>query len=526
MLFTNVNVTNSIGLVTGTPPPAANATEAVVVINANNSITPLDASIVPSTVALDSRFPAPQYMRLLGPNLLEALEVQFPVPGAPTDGEPAFLGDPTLCTDFSESGSGLGACFPLTTTLVIQNIRVNVSGLAPQVQVAAIVSITGPTGASFTSNEVKIGLPLVGLITEVTPDEVGAGLLCKTDERHPIITLTEGFATSFKTIGVPTFSPINTQVESGYFSPGSGISKGGATQGTRFKIWFLNVPDGVTVSVPTGMNNTTIGETHDCNLKTNWDGDALCLQLITGADAWGAGGTSAAFGDGETDVAIDGDGMGMVVYEVKDANPFVTESWDLEPSFDWDLGAADPGTAQIVVNFAPIATGLEDEYSFVADDVSPRPRFIDTGGDPADAFALRRCTTTLLFPWVTNQSNFDTGFAISNTSKDWLDTAHQSGVCRVHWHGVDIDGPTDAGDDTESAGIILAGDQFIFLASGARPGFQGYVIVVCEFQFAHGFAFLSNSFGAPATLAQGYLALILEKYDLGGARVAPEASDQ
>ena len=49
---------------------------------------------------------------------------------------------------------------------------------------------------------------------------------------------------------MPTFIPGNTQVESGYYSPG-----GGATQGTRFKIWFLNVPDGVDVSVDVSHNN-------------------------------------------------------------------------------------------------------------------------------------------------------------------------------------------------------------------------------------------------------------------------------
>ena len=249
-----------------------------------------------------------------------------------------------------------------------------------------------------------------------------------------------------------------------------------------------------------------------------------CIIQVSNADEWGAGGFPIAFGDGMTDVDIDVDGMGMVVYEVMDGNPFVTESCALEVWFDWDVGSADPGTAQIVVNFAPIATGLEDEYSFVADDVSPRPRFIDSGDSPADAFALRRCTTTLLFPWVTNQSNFDTGFAISNTSADWLGTTPQSGICTIHWHGTDAGGATFA--DTPSAGIIAAGDQFIFLTSTWAPGFQGYVIVVCEFQFAHGFAFLTDGFGGVTTLAQGYLGLILEDFDTGFARSGPEALNQ
>ena len=83
VLANNTNFTNSIGLVTG---GGATTTEAVIVINSNDSTTPLDASVVPSTTAIDSRFPRPQYMRLLGDNLLEALQMQFPVPGAPTDG--------------------------------------------------------------------------------------------------------------------------------------------------------------------------------------------------------------------------------------------------------------------------------------------------------------------------------------------------------------------------------------------------------------------------------------------------------
>ena len=502
------------------------STEAVVIINANHSTTPLDASIVPSTTSTDSRFPGPQYMRLLGNNLLEALGVQFPVPGAPNDVNDPGGVDGLCVGDGSE-------CFPFATTIRISNIRVNASVLALAAQVDAIVSMTGPTTIPVFPNVLNIALPLIGLTWEVDgapadDDSLvsGAGLLCETDSRHPTITLSEGFATSFKIIGVPTFTPGNTQVESGYFSPGSGATGGGATQGTRFKIWFLNVPTGVDVSVPTSMNNSadvtlpTPLETNDCSDPSNWDSDALCLHLISGADASGAGGSPVAFGDGMTSVDIDSDGMGMVVYEVFDGNPFVTEACTLTVWFEWDEGAADPGSAQIVVNFAPIATGLEDEYSFVADDVSPRPRFINTGPSPEDAFSLRRCTTTLLFPWVTNQAGFDTGIAVSNTSKDWLDTPNQSGICTVHWHGANSQGRTFP--DTPS-GVIDVGEQFIFLVSTEAPDFQGYVIVLCEFQFAHGFAFITDGFGGVTTIAQGYLALVLDYFDKFGTRIAPEA---
>jgi len=42
---------------------------------------------------------------------------------------------------------------------------------------------------------------------------------------------------------------------------------------------------------------------------------------------------------------------------------------------------------------------------------------------------------------------------------------------------------------------------------GAAPGFQGYAIASCEFQFAHGYAFISDT--NAQVLAQGYLALII-----------------
>jgi len=55
--------------------------------------------------------------------------------------------------------------------------------------------------------------------------------------------------------------------------------------------------------------------------------------------------------------------------------------------------------------------------------------------------------------------------------------------------------------------------------SSQRPGFQGYMMVGCDFQFAHGYAFISD-FGGQK-LAQGYQALVLPER----ARVADPASN-
>jgi hypothetical protein len=60
---------------------------------------------------------------------------------------------------------------------------------------------------------------------------------------------------------------------------------------------------------------------------------------------------------------------------------------------------------------------------------------------------------------------------------------------------------------------ITGGEHIVWsLANGgqvtATAGFQGYVIAQCNFQYAHGYAFISD-LGAQR-LAQGYLALILD----------------
>ncbi|MGQ9918783.1 MAG: hypothetical protein ACUVS7_15350, partial [Bryobacteraceae bacterium] len=64
---------------------------------------------------------------------------------------------------------------------------------------------------------------------------------------------------------------------------------------------------------------------------------------------------------------------------------------------------------------------------------------------------------------------------------------------------------------------IAAGQQLLMTLSGGNdaqglspvPGFTGYVIARCNFQYAHGYAFISD-LGANK-FAQGYIALIIGK---------------
>jgi hypothetical protein len=242
----NVNITNNINFGAG-----SNVTDAVMVVNENNCTDPSSVgSTFTSCGAPDPRVQDPQFGTLAANNRLEWNEVAFPVPGASASGVPVV--DCTLGgTVFP--GSVASGCFPFTTTVRITSLRANASQLGvpdtatfPSTQITAFVSITGPTTIPVTNNVLNVAVPILGLI--VSGPNAVTGLQCIDEDTTGTITLREGFATSFKTLGVPTFTPGNTQWESGYYAPGSN-NGGGASQATRFILRFFNVPQGVKLTV-------------------------------------------------------------------------------------------------------------------------------------------------------------------------------------------------------------------------------------------------------------------------------------
>jgi hypothetical protein len=68
-------------------------------------------------------------------------------------------------------------------------------------------------------------------------------------------------------------------------------------------------------------------------------------------------------------------------------------------------------------------------------------------------------------------------------------------------------------------GVIQAGTVWTNTLQTIAPNFQGYMFAVCNFQYAHGFAFISDV-GA-RNLAMGYLALIIPDPGTGNRNAAP-----
>jgi hypothetical protein len=157
------------------------------------------------------------------------------------------------------------------------------------------------------------------------------------------------------------------------------------------------------------------------------------------------------------------------------------------------------------------------------------PRFSDFSGKgtPLTVAGNTVCRTILLYPFVTDAtgSGFDTGIAIANTSADPFGTTNQSGVCTLTWFGATT-APASNHVSTQTTPTILAGNEFtmILSATPALANFTGYMIAACNFQYAHGFAFISD-LGA-RNFAMGYLALVLPDPALDstfGRRASPGA---
>jgi hypothetical protein len=117
--------------------------------------------------------------------------------------------------------------------------------------------------------------------------------------------------------------------------------------------------------------------------------------------------------------------------------------------------------------------------------------------------------------------------SIANTTTDPFGTPAQNGSCVIQFYGDTVpnqNGTTTAPCTAAGActGTINSGKVFAntlsSIITGSSP-FQGYAIAVCNFQLAHGFAFISDTHAT--NLAMGYLALILNDGNFVNVRGAP-----
>lgn len=386
-------------------------------------------------------------------------------------------------------------------TLRLVNVRADASnlGVAPLLPnaISMFISISGTATLALTNPQNTVAVVQKGMTFSATGTTFNQ---CQApNPNYFTIKFQELFPTAFRirrTVGASQNVP-NTiyNTESMFYRDEVGNNFGGAglaTQGTQLIARFSNVPSDVSLSVDI----------------TNGAGNPEVVSLV-------ASGVSGSTTDAATGkVTLDSSRTGAAVWEVTSASTGQTAAVTLNVYVSYGTNPLPGlGKATVAGNYAPTTT-----INF-ASDTAPAPRFLESS-TAQPTFEILSCQTNLLFPFVTNASGFDTGIVIANTSKDPFGTATQQGPCTVYYYtsGTPV--------DKQVSTTIKGGEQLVFTASGGNasqgilptPGFQGYVIVTCNFQYAHGFAFVSD-LGA-TRVAEGYLALVLDKdmYNAGTTR--------
>jgi hypothetical protein len=101
--------------------------------------------------------------------------------------------------------------------------------------------------------------------------------------------------------------------------------------------------------------------------------------------------------------------------------------------------------------------------------------------------------TRLLIPFASNVAGFDTGISITNTGRDSTGVVGKAGRITLHFFGT-----PNVASQTTNADVAPGGSLTFVLSSGGSlgitgaPNFQGYIEVVCDFPFAHGYGFFTD----------------------------------
>jgi len=298
-----------------------------------------------------------------------------------------------------------------------------------------------------------------------------------------------------------------------------------ATSGTRIKIIFNNIPANVTVYVPVDFGTPTSGvpATAFNTASAGTKGSEVvltatetgALSIVTGSAATGApgsttGGSGAGSTGNSTSAALTvASGSATAVYEVVSVST-APATFVIPVFLQAAAGAVTAPTTAITatVSFAPIGA------------TSNVPNFVNGAStSTVNGSTFAACSTTLLFPFVTNQAGFESGLAISNTGADLLalnkagaptsSVTGQAGTCTLTFFG-NATASSNPAAFTTAAPVAVGSTWTGTLTSvtGGTPNtFGGYMIAACNFLYAHGFTYITYNIGGSNAMSVGYLAL-------------------
>jgi len=376
-------------------------------------------------------------------------------------------------------------------------------------------------GTSYATTDLNQNVPGVNYFTE-------SGFEYISTSDNPAPNPPVGFQTGSVPGGVTgdtayAFSDSNTNIQY------AGI----ANQGTRLALALSNLPGGVSIFVPPVVYLYRQGVSYTGSPTIN-NGSATGVAVLTATDSQGNTGFNPPSNLSNLQLVSQSNGGALVVYEILFTDPYSNEYVDVplvvaytpQLSANPPLGLPQPGvTAAYQGGFAPFYSA---SGAFVAASESsyPIPRFYfqAQGGT---LFSIQRCSCNLLFPFVTQQYGYDTGIAIANTSTDPFGAATpQEGVVTFNYYGVvGVNSPPPTAQTSSTATPVASGTVLLYTLSQGNTAFgldnrganfTGYLITQAQFQYCHGFAFISALGAGPtnAGISEGYLALVLDAWGL------------
>jgi hypothetical protein len=422
--------------------------------------------------------------------------------------------------------SGISVASAGTFTLTITNIKINASQIATSSGAPTAVSETIFVGGTSVQPtvlpSVNVAYATNGLSgvksSALSGNSIPSIAICSGVAAYAAasnfggfnVVFSEGFATAFKIQGS---SGTNTLLGSEFSNntyTGFGYSANGttntATSGTRIQIVFNNLPANVTVYVPLSLNNNG-GEMVLTSSAT------AAFSAVSGSTANGAPGTEtsgSSAGNGTYAALTASSGSATAVYEEVVTTTGALETYTVPVYLSAGGSAVTSPSSAITatVSFAPIGAS------------SNVPNFVSgssTATVNGNAFAA--CSSVMLFPFVTNQSGFETGIAVSNTGADLLgvksgapisSATGQSGTCVLTFFGnaTASNNPATYTSPTVAPGTTWTA-TLTNVSGGVPNTFGGYMIASCNFQYGHGYAFITYNIGQASGMAEGYLALEL-----------------
>lgn len=432
-------------------------------------------------------------------------------------------------------------------TYRISNVRVDATAGSTGSLVGSI-AVQGGAAPLFSLNQTQATLATVQSgqtvkSTGVSLSNCSAGTLAFAGT----VSFTENFASGFRTRTAPGAGANSGQgntltqtvpgtyftesgLETNSFLGSGGQVAGLADFGTRLKAVFNNIPSGVRVFVSfgnvqgsnaaggvAGSVNATFFTAGAVTAAVGSNNTNTFAGLINGAETVGDSNTGAPLSTASVSSATvvlgGGAPTGTPYVELQVSGGSATAIWEV---LNTNTAANETATFAVWVTYpAQQPTGQATvNASYAPLSGTTIPKFVDpNAASPQNSFSIVQCKTILLFPYVTAAGGFDTGIAIANTSTDIYGTTAQSGTCAITLYGHPTPVPTipAAPFNTSSGttGTVASGDVGSFALSQYASGFTGYAIAVCNFQYAHGFAFVADWTSTIQSSAMGYLALVL-----------------